>query len=90
MVETGLRHRHVVDAPAVDLVGQRRRRPVETFEAVDGAGLGIESQTGRDGMLTGLNIDATVRLAQALTIPVIASGGLSNLDDIRNLCAVEG
>ena len=33
--------------------------------------------------------DATVRLAQALSIPVIASGGLSNLDDIRALCAVE-
>ena len=41
-------------------------------------------------MLSGLNIDATVRLAQALTIPVIASGGLSNLDDIKALCAVEG
>ena len=33
--------------------------------------------------------DATVKLAQALTIPVIASGGLSNLEDIRALCAVE-
>jgi phosphoribosylformimino-5-aminoimidazole carboxamide ribotide isomerase len=50
----------------------------------------IYTDIGRDGMLTGLNIDATVRLAQALTIPVIASGGLTNLDDIRALCAVEG
>ena len=50
----------------------------------------IYTDIGRDGMLTGINIEATVRLAQALTIPVIASGGLSNLDDIRNLCAVEG
>ena len=49
----------------------------------------IYTDIGRDGMLTGLNIEATVRLAQALTIPVIASGGLSNLDDIRALCAVE-
>jgi phosphoribosylformimino-5-aminoimidazole carboxamide ribotide isomerase len=40
-------------------------------------------------MLSGLNIEATVRLAQALTIPVIASGGLSSLDDIKALCAVE-
>ncbi|MEN9373229.1 MAG: hypothetical protein RIR79_781, partial [Pseudomonadota bacterium] len=44
---------------------------------------------GRDGMLTGINIEATVRLAQALTIPVIASGGLSNIADIEALCDVE-
>jgi phosphoribosylformimino-5-aminoimidazole carboxamide ribotide isomerase len=50
----------------------------------------IYTDIGRDGMLSGINIDATVKLAQALTIPVIASGGLSNLEDIRQLCAVEG
>ncbi|MEY3953774.1 MAG: hypothetical protein RLZZ397_654 [Pseudomonadota bacterium] len=50
----------------------------------------IYTDIGRDGMLTGINIEATVKLAQALSIPVIASGGLSNLDDIRALCAVEG
>ena len=49
----------------------------------------IYTDIGRDGMLSGINIDATVKLAQALSIPVIASGGLSNLDDIRALCAVE-
>ncbi|GLS14674.1 MULTISPECIES: 1-(5-phosphoribosyl)-5-[(5-phosphoribosylamino)methylideneamino]imidazole-4-carboxamide isomerase [Hydrogenophaga] len=49
----------------------------------------IYTDIGRDGMLTGINIDATVKLAQALSIPVIASGGLSNIDDIRRLCAVE-
>ena len=49
----------------------------------------IYTDIGRDGMLSGINIEATVRLAQALTIPVIASGGLSNIDDIRQLCAVE-
>src|SRR5512133_719811 len=49
----------------------------------------IYTDIGRDGMLTGINIEATVRLAQALTIPVIASGGLSNLADIEALCAVE-
>ena len=55
---------------------------------------GVESivytDIGRDGMLTGINIDATVRLAQALTIPVIASGGLAGIADIEKLCAVEG
>jgi len=50
----------------------------------------IYTDIGRDGMLSGINIDATVRLAQALTIPVIASGGLSNMADIEALCAVEG
>lgn len=49
----------------------------------------IYTDIGRDGMLSGINIDATLRLAQALTIPVIASGGLSSLDEIRQLCALE-
>jgi phosphoribosylformimino-5-aminoimidazole carboxamide ribotide isomerase len=49
----------------------------------------IYTDIGRDGMLSGINIDATVKLAQALTIPVIASGGLSNLADIEALCAIE-
>ncbi len=49
----------------------------------------IYTDIGRDGMLTGINIEATVKLAQALTIPVIASGGLSDITDIERLCAVE-
>jgi len=49
----------------------------------------IYTDIGRDGMLTGINIEATVKLAQALTIPVIASGGLSNIQNIVDLCAVE-
>ncbi|GAB2524114.1 MULTISPECIES: 1-(5-phosphoribosyl)-5-[(5-phosphoribosylamino)methylideneamino]imidazole-4-carboxamide isomerase [unclassified Simplicispira] len=49
----------------------------------------IYTDIGRDGMLSGINIEATVKLAQALTIPVIASGGLSNMCDIEQLCAVE-
>ena len=49
----------------------------------------IYTDIGRDGMLTGINIDATVKLAQSLSIPVIASGGLSNMADIEKLCAVE-
>jgi len=50
----------------------------------------IYTDIGRDGMLNGVNIEATVRLAHALHIPVIASGGVANLDDVRNLCAVAG
>ncbi len=49
----------------------------------------IYTDIGRDGMLTGINVEATVKLAQALSIPVIASGGLSNMADIEALCAVE-
>jgi phosphoribosylformimino-5-aminoimidazole carboxamide ribotide isomerase len=54
---------------------------------------GVESivytDIGRDGMLTGINVEATVKLAQALTIPVIASGGLAGMPDVEKLCAVE-
>ena len=50
----------------------------------------IYTDIGRDGMLSGVNIEATVKLAQALRIPVIASGGLSSVDDVKALCAVEG
>ena len=49
----------------------------------------IYTDIGRDGMMTGVNIEATVRLAQALVVPVIASGGLSSLDDVKALMAVE-
>ncbi|MBW7860435.1 MAG: 1-(5-phosphoribosyl)-5-[(5-phosphoribosylamino)methylideneamino]imidazole-4-carboxamide isomerase [Rhodocyclaceae bacterium] len=49
----------------------------------------VYTDIGRDGMLSGVNIDATVRLAQALRIPVIASGGIATLADIEALCAVE-
>jgi phosphoribosylformimino-5-aminoimidazole carboxamide ribotide isomerase len=49
----------------------------------------IYTDIGRDGMLTGVNVDATVKLAQALTIPVIASGGVADIADIEKLCAVE-
>ena len=49
----------------------------------------IYTDIGRDGMLSGVNIEATVKLAQAVSIPIIASGGLSNMADIEQLCAVE-
>jgi phosphoribosylformimino-5-aminoimidazole carboxamide ribotide isomerase len=49
----------------------------------------IYTDIGRDGMLTGVNMDATVKLARELRISVIASGGLTDLDGIRALCAVE-
>jgi phosphoribosylformimino-5-aminoimidazole carboxamide ribotide isomerase len=56
-------------------------------------GYGVEAviytDIGRDGMLGGVNIEATVRLAQGLTVPVIASGGVTSLQDIERLCEVQ-
>lgn len=56
-------------------------------------GYGVEAvvytDIGRDGMLSGVNIEATVELARGLKIPVIASGGITDLDDVHRLCAVE-
>jgi phosphoribosylformimino-5-aminoimidazole carboxamide ribotide isomerase len=49
----------------------------------------IYTDIGRDGMLTGVNIDATVALAKHLTMPIIASGGIADLDDVTALCKVE-
>ncbi|QNM96304.1 1-(5-phosphoribosyl)-5-[(5-phosphoribosylamino)methylideneamino]imidazole-4-carboxamide isomerase [Chitinimonas koreensis] len=50
----------------------------------------IYTDIGRDGMLSGINIEATVKLARELSVPVIASGGLTNLDDVDALCDVAG
>ncbi len=49
----------------------------------------IYTDISRDGMMRGPNIEATKALAEAINIPVIASGGLSTLDDIRRLLEIE-
>ena len=71
------------DISAIDLAGR--------FEDAGVAAI-VYTDIERDGMLQGLNVDATLRLAQAMPIPVIASGGLASLDDIRRLlepdCAI--
>lgn len=54
----------------------------------DGVVAIVYTDIGRDGMMSGVNIDATVKLARSVKIPIIASGGITNLDDIRALCAV--
>lgn len=54
------------------------------FES-DGVEAIIYTDIARDGMMEGVNVDATVRLAQAISIPVIASGGITNMDDIHAL-----
>jgi len=45
----------------------------------------VYTDVARDGMLKGLNLDATVALADAVSVPVVASGGLASLDDVRAL-----
>ncbi|MDH3934458.1 MAG: 1-(5-phosphoribosyl)-5-[(5-phosphoribosylamino)methylideneamino]imidazole-4-carboxamide isomerase [Gammaproteobacteria bacterium] len=54
----------------------------------DGVEAIIFTDIGRDGMMSGVNIESTVELAQAIRIPVIASGGITNMDDIQTLCGV--
>lgn len=51
----------------------------------DGVSAIVYTDIARDGMMQGVNVEATVKMAQASTIPVIASGGITNLDDIRAL-----
>jgi phosphoribosylformimino-5-aminoimidazole carboxamide ribotide isomerase len=58
------------------------------FEEYGAEGL-IYTDIGRDGMLTGVNVEATVRIARELRMPVIASGGLTSLEDVAALCAIE-
>jgi len=50
----------------------------------------IYTDIARDGMMEGVNVDATARLARAISIPVIASGGITNMDDIHGLGKVAG
>jgi len=46
----------------------------------------IYTDIGRDGMMTGINIEATFKLAQAIKIPLIASGGLNSIKDLETVC----
>ena len=58
--------------------------------ASDGVSAIVYTDIARDGMLQGVNIEATLEVAAASKIPVIASGGITDMGDIRSLCAVEG
>jgi phosphoribosylformimino-5-aminoimidazole carboxamide ribotide isomerase len=65
-----------------DVIDIAQRFEREGVEAI------IYTDISRDGMMTGVNVDATVNLARAINIPVIASGGVARLEDIRRLCEV--
>jgi phosphoribosylformimino-5-aminoimidazole carboxamide ribotide isomerase len=66
-------------------------RAVDQARKFEGYGVAaiIYTDISRDGMMAGPNIEATKALAEAVSIPVIASGGVSSLQDIENLMAVE-
>ncbi|MCW9056107.1 MAG: 1-(5-phosphoribosyl)-5-[(5-phosphoribosylamino)methylideneamino]imidazole-4-carboxamide isomerase [Gammaproteobacteria bacterium] len=66
-----------------DVIDMAQRFEQDGVEAI------VYTDISRDGMMQGVNVEATVRLAQAINIPVIASGGITNLDDIKALKAVE-
>ena len=70
-----------------ELTGQNVIDLAKIFEGY-GAESIIYTDIGRDGMLGGVNIGATVKLSESLIIPVVASGGVSNLKDIEDLCEV--
>ncbi len=55
----------------------------------DGVSAIVYTDIGRDGMMTGCNVEATTHLANAIRIPVIASGGITNLRDIEALCRAD-
>ena len=67
----------VTDIDVVDLARQ--------FEH-DGVVAIVYTDISRDGMLQGVNVEATERLAEAISIPVIASGGITDMEDVRRLC----
>ena len=71
----------VSSVQAVDLAKQ--------FKA-DGISAIVYTDIDRDGMMQGVNVEATARLARDSGLPVIASGGVTNLDDVRRLLSVQG
>jgi len=47
----------------------------------------VYTDIGRDGMMSGVNVEATLKLAQAIKTPIIASGGLNSIKDVETVCA---
>ncbi len=70
-----------------EITGYRVEELARRFEG-DGVAAIVYTDIGRDGMMTGPNVAATRALAEAIRIPVIASGGITNLDDVRALAEV--
>ncbi len=54
----------------------------------DGVEAIVYTDISRDGMMQGVNVESTVKMAQAINIPVIASGGITSMDDLKELSKV--
>jgi phosphoribosylformimino-5-aminoimidazole carboxamide ribotide isomerase len=54
----------------------------------DGVAAIIHTDISRDGMMSGVNVEATVTLARAVNVPIIASGGVTKMEDLKALCGV--
>lgn len=65
-----------------DVIDMAQRFEQDGVEAI------IFTDISRDGMMQGVNVESTVELARAISIPVIASGGITNIEDVRALCKV--
>jgi phosphoribosylformimino-5-aminoimidazole carboxamide ribotide isomerase len=65
-----------------DVIDMAKRFEDDGVEAI------VYTDISRDGMMQGVNVEATVKMARAITIPVIASGGITSMDDIKALNAV--
>ncbi|MBT3197245.1 MAG: 1-(5-phosphoribosyl)-5-[(5-phosphoribosylamino)methylideneamino] imidazole-4-carboxamide isomerase, partial [Gammaproteobacteria bacterium] len=68
---------------------QEATEVARSFEA-DGVSAVVYTDISRDGMMQGVNVEATQNLAEAVNIPIIASGGITNMGDIERLCEVAG
>ena len=65
-----------------DVIDMARHFEQDGVEAI------VYTDIDRDGMMTGVNVDAVVSVARAITIPVIAAGGIRTLEDVQALCNV--
>ncbi len=65
-----------------DVIDMAKRFEDDGVEAI------VYTDISRDGMMQGVNVDATVRMARSITVPVIASGGITNMDDVKALSKV--
>ncbi|MEZ5534207.1 MAG: 1-(5-phosphoribosyl)-5-[(5-phosphoribosylamino)methylideneamino]imidazole-4-carboxamide isomerase [Thiolinea sp.] len=70
----------VSSVSAIDLAKQFEQAGVSAI---------VYTDIARDGMMTGVNVEETAKLAESISIPVVASGGVTNMDDIKALLAVE-
>jgi phosphoribosylformimino-5-aminoimidazole carboxamide ribotide isomerase len=65
-----------------DVIDMAQRFEEDGVEAI------VYTDISRDGMMQGVNVEATVKMARAINIPVIASGGITSMEDIKALSAV--